>query len=74
RPEWLDQWSRWPQLEAARRDNLFFIPPELIQRHTPRILDGAARLCGQVETARKRRGAASAALTPPAAPAPARAD
>jgi iron complex transport system substrate-binding protein len=27
RPEWLDQWSRWPQLEAARRDNLFFIPP-----------------------------------------------
>jgi len=74
RPEWLDQWSRWPQLEAARRDNLFFIPPELIQRHTPRILDGAARLCGQVETARKRRGGASAALTPPAAPAPARAD
>lgn len=71
RPEWLDQWARWPQLEAARRDNLFFIAPELIQRHTPRILDGAERLCGQIDTARKRRGAGAAALTPSAAPAPA---
>lgn len=57
RPEWLDQWARWPQLEATRHDNLFFIPPELIQRHTPRILDGAERLCAQLETARARRGA-----------------
>ncbi len=55
RPEWLDQWARWPQLEATRRGNLFFIPPDLIQRHTPRILDGAERLCGQLETARARR-------------------
>ena len=57
RPEWLDQWARWPQLEATRHDNLFFIPPELIQRHTPRILDGAERLCAQLETARARRTA-----------------
>jgi iron complex transport system substrate-binding protein len=57
RPEWLDQWARWPQLEATRQDNLFFIPPELIQRHTPRILDGAARLCEQLETVRARRTA-----------------
>lgn len=70
RPEWLDQWARWPQLEAAHRDNLFFIPPELIQRHTPRILDGAERLCGQIDTARSRRTRGAAALTPSAAPAP----
>ena len=60
RPEWLDQWARWPQLEATRRDNLFFIPPDLIQRHTPRILDGAERLCAQLETARTRRPGAGA--------------
>ncbi|MBP8217652.1 MAG: cobalamin-binding protein [Thauera sp.] len=60
RPEWLDQWARWPQLEATRRDNLFFVPPDLIQRHTPRILDGAERLCAQLETARTRRPAAGA--------------
>ena len=60
RPEWLDQWARWPQLEATARDNLFFVPPDLIQRHTPRILDGAERLCAQLETARTRRPAAGA--------------
>ena len=45
RPDWLDAWRRWPRLTAAARDNLFFIPPDLIQRHTPRLLDGAERLC-----------------------------
>ena len=60
RPEWLSQWSRWPQLEAATRDNLFFIRPDHIQRHTPRILDGASRLCDQLEQARARRPAGSA--------------
>ena len=55
RPEWLDAWRQWPQLTAVKQDNLFFIPPELIQRHTPRILDGAERLCQQLDTARQRR-------------------
>lgn len=56
RPEWLDLWKRWPSLTATARKNLFFVPPELIQRHTPRILDGAEMLCEQLETARARRG------------------
>ncbi|MFN3986070.1 MAG: cobalamin-binding protein [Rhodocyclaceae bacterium] len=55
RPEWLDEWRRWPQLTAVTRDNLFFVPPDLIQRHTPRILDGATQLCEFLETARARR-------------------
>ncbi len=55
RPEWLDDWRRWPQLDAVTRGNLFFIPPDLIQRHSPRLLDGAAMLCEQLEAARGRR-------------------
>ena len=55
RPEWLDDWRQWTKLPAVARGNLFFIPPDLIQRHTPRILDGAERLCGQLEEARARR-------------------
>ena len=55
RPEWLDHWRRWPQLTAAARENLFFIPPDLIQRHTPRLLDGAEQLCRDLEAARGRR-------------------
>ena len=60
RPEWLDQWKRWPDLAANAHDNLFFIPPDIVQRHTPRILDGAERLCALLETARTRRPVAGA--------------
>ncbi len=55
RPEWLDDWRQWTSLAAVKRDNLFFLPPDLIQRHTPRLVEGAARLCAQLETARGRR-------------------
>ncbi|MCB1906056.1 MAG: cobalamin-binding protein [Rhodocyclaceae bacterium] len=55
RPEWLDGWRRWPGLAAVARDNLFFIPPDLLQRHTPRVLDGAEQLCRQLDIARSRR-------------------
>jgi iron complex transport system substrate-binding protein len=55
RPEWLDDWRQWKTMTAVKRDNLFFIPPDLIQRHTPRLVDGAARLCAHLETARGRR-------------------
>ena len=56
RPEWLDDWRRWTTLAAVARDKLYFVPPELIQRHTPRILDGAEKLCAHLETARAKRG------------------
>ena len=55
RPEWLDDWKRWTTITAVARDNLFFVPPELIQRHTPRLLDGAEILCRQLESARQKR-------------------
>ena len=55
RPDWLDDWKRWTSISAVARGNLFFVPPDLIQRHTPRLLDGAERMCQQLETARRRR-------------------
>lgn len=55
RPEWLDMWTRWKDLQANARRNLFFVPPDLINRHTPRVLDGAEMLCRHMETARARR-------------------
>jgi len=56
RPEWLDDWRRWTTLAAVAANNLYFVPPELIQRHTPRFLDGAEMLCEQLEAARRKRG------------------
>jgi iron complex transport system substrate-binding protein len=64
RPEWLDDWRRWKTMKAVARGNLYFVPPELIQRHTPRILDGAERLCEHLETARGKRGVASRPASP----------
>lgn len=55
RPEWLDEWRRWPDLAASAAGNLYFIAPELIQRHTPRILDGTAQLCEHLQAARAKR-------------------
>lgn len=51
RPEWLDEWRRWEQLSAVKNDRLAFIPPDLIQRATPRLLDGAERLCRMLSSA-----------------------
>ena len=55
RPEWLDDWKRWPRLLAVQRGNLFHMNPDILQRHTPRLLDGTEQLCQALETARKRR-------------------
>jgi iron complex transport system substrate-binding protein len=52
RPEWLDEWRRWPKLRAVKAGHLYFVPPDLLQRHSPRILEGAERFCAQVERAR----------------------
>ena len=53
RPDWLDEWKHWSFLRAARYGNLFFIDPDIIQRHTARILLGSRELCQVLEQARK---------------------
>ncbi|MDO3381802.1 cobalamin-binding protein [Gilvimarinus algae] len=52
RPEWLDEWLAYPALQAVSEQNLFFVPPDIIQRHTLRILDGAQLLCQHLEKSR----------------------
>ena len=52
RPEWLNSWRDWTNLSAVKEDKLFFIPPDLMQRYTPRALDGAQRLCAQIDSVR----------------------
>lgn len=45
RPEWLDEWKAWPQLQAVKDDKVFVIDPNIINRATPRLLLGAGQMC-----------------------------
>ncbi len=53
RPEWLDDWHDWPGLQAAKNNNLFFIHPDLMHRHSSRILLGAEQMCDHLDRARR---------------------
>lgn len=55
RPEWLSDWDKWTRMTAVKRGNLFHINPDIMQRHTPRILDGTEKLCAHLDVARSRR-------------------
>lgn len=52
RPEWLDDWRRWRSMRAVANGQLHFIPPDILQRHTPRIVEGATMMCKHLESAR----------------------
>ncbi|APR37505.1 cobalamin-binding protein [Paraburkholderia sp. SOS3] len=51
----LDSWRQWPAITAVARDNLFAIDGDLINRPTPRLAQGAAQLCEDLDIARSRR-------------------
>ena len=50
----LEGWKSFPGLSAVTKGHLYAIAPELIQRHTPRLLDGAEQLCTLLERVRTR--------------------
>ena len=53
RPEWLDNWLIWEDLSAVKSNSLHSINPDLIGRHSPRILQGVTQLCDYFDRARK---------------------
>jgi len=52
-PPWLVEWQRWPSISAVKNNSVFFVPPDIIQRHTTRILEGASLMCEHLDSARK---------------------
>ena len=53
RPQWLDDWRRYENLPAVRNNGLFFVDPDLLERPTARVLQGAQSLCEQLDTLRR---------------------
>jgi len=58
----LQGWLVWRSLQAVRLGNLYTLDPDLMHRHTARILDGVEALCRRIDAARAKLAAAS--LTP----------
>jgi iron complex transport system substrate-binding protein len=50
----LESWRAWPTLSAVAHGNLFAIDGDLISRPAPRIAQGAAQLCEDLDQARGR--------------------
>lgn len=50
--DWRAAWRKWPRLEAVARDNLFSVAPDLLERQSPRMLQGAREVCAAIERAR----------------------
>jgi len=53
-PERINRWQRWTALDAVQKDNLFEVHPDLLHRHSARILDGAEALCSALDIAKRR--------------------
>ncbi|WP_413662185.1 cobalamin-binding protein [Microbulbifer sp. CNSA002] len=54
RPDWLDAWEAYPRINAVKEGNLFHVPPDIIQRHTFRVLDGMEMVCDHLNNARMK--------------------
>jgi iron complex transport system substrate-binding protein len=50
----LKRWQAWPALTAVAQGNLFVLDGDLIDRPTPRLADGAALVCADLERARRK--------------------
>lgn len=50
---WLEHWQNWNSLKAVASNNLYFINPDLLNRQTTRILQGARQLCSVLNKARR---------------------
>lgn len=67
-PEWLSEWQQWSGLQAVQEGHLFYVPPDLIQRPTVRILQGAQKLCRQLQSVREERQSEGGASGQPSTP------
>jgi iron complex transport system substrate-binding protein len=52
---WRQKWSRWPSIKAVRQGHMYLIPPDLMQRQSNRILDGADYVCQFLERYRQNK-------------------
>jgi len=53
-PAWLESWKKYSSMQAVKENKLYFIPPSLVQRPTPRFLQGTKIMCEKLQQARNQ--------------------
>ncbi|TNF38120.1 MAG: cobalamin-binding protein [Gammaproteobacteria bacterium] len=52
RHDWLGNWQKWTGMKAVKNGHVYGVNADLIVRHTPRIVQGARRMCEQIDKVR----------------------
>lgn len=53
RSDWLQQWKRWPEIDAVARGHVYGVNPDMMTRHTSRILTATNEVCAFIDKARQ---------------------
>ena len=53
RNEWVESWSKWPQLKAVKNQHVFVVNADYIVRQGTRVLDGIKVVCSQLDEVRR---------------------
>ena len=53
--DWMNAWLGMGSLLAVKKDNLYFIKPDLLSRQTSRMLQGAKKMCEYIDIARQKK-------------------
>lgn len=52
RSDWLQQWKRWPDIDAVVNGHVYGVNPDMMTRHTSRILTATGEVCEFIDKAR----------------------
>lgn len=49
-----NQWNKWPQINAVKQQNIYYVNADIYTRSSPRALDAAEHLCGLLSKVREQ--------------------
>lgn len=52
RSDWLQQWQRWSEIDAVAKGHVYGVNPDMMTRHTSRILTATGEVCEFIDKAR----------------------
>jgi iron complex transport system substrate-binding protein len=53
-PSWIHDWDKWPSVSAVSKKRIFYVHPDLMHRHTVRLLTAAESVCEFISSVKKR--------------------